>query len=108
MEETPNRQPDEHTPVTIVVARAVECGGEAEDEAWMAEVISASSQGAGHVGVDVIRPTDTSQPEYVAIFKFDHYSNLKKWLRAEVHRQLLQESYGFAPDDPRMQVLTGL
>jgi uncharacterized protein len=99
---------EDDVPVTVVVTRLVTPGHESEFELWQEKIIQESSKLAGHLGVTVIRPKDTAHPEYVTIFKFDHYSNLKRWLDSEVRRRLLAESRAFAPDDPKLQILTGL
>jgi uncharacterized protein len=99
---------DDDVPVTVVVTRVVTPGHESDFELWQEKIIQESSKLAGHLGVSVIRPKDPSNPEYVTIFKFDHYSNLKRWLDSEVRHKLLAESRAFAPDDPKLQILTGL
>jgi antibiotic biosynthesis monooxygenase (ABM) superfamily enzyme len=101
-------QQDERVPVTVVVTRMVPPGKEPDFEVWQEKMIDAASKLEGHLGVSVIRPVDKAQPEYVTIFKFDHYSNLKKWLQSDVRLQLLEESKAFAPEDPKVQILTGL
>jgi uncharacterized protein len=99
---------DDDVPVTVVVTRVVKPGHEAEFEQWQEKIIQESAKLEGHLGVNVIRPKDPANPEYVTIFKFDHYSNLKRWLDSEVRRRLLAESRAFAPEDPKVQILTGL
>jgi antibiotic biosynthesis monooxygenase (ABM) superfamily enzyme len=101
-------QADDRVPVTVVVTRHVPPGREPDFEVWQEKMIDAVSRLEGHLGVSVIRPSDKKNPEYVTIFKFDHYSNLKKWLQSEVRLKLIEESKRFAPEDPKLQILTGL
>ena len=99
---------DDNVPVTVVVTRVVKPGYEADFEVWQEKISHESAKLEGHLGVSVIRPKDPSNPEYVTIFKFDHYSNLKRWLDSDIRKQLLAESRSFAPEDPKVQILSGL
>lgn len=99
---------DENVPVTVVVTRVVKPGHEKDFELWQEKIIQETAKVEGYLGVSVIRPKDPKHPEYVTIFTFDQYSNLKRWFDSEIRKRLLAESRSFAPDDPKMQILTGL
>jgi uncharacterized protein len=43
----------------------------------------------GHIGVNIIRPTDPSYPEYIVIFRFNTYENLTKWERSQIRKDWL-------------------
>lgn len=62
----------------------------------------------GHLGVNVFRPTDSSNPEYRIIFKFDRMSNLRRWEESEIRREWLERAESLTLGPPEIQTLTGL
>jgi antibiotic biosynthesis monooxygenase (ABM) superfamily enzyme len=106
--QTPAQPLDEQVPVTVVVTRHIKPGREREFEAWLDTIINEAAKLEGHLGATVIRPKDKRNPEYVTILKFDHYSNLKRWMGSAVRERMLREAKEFATDDPDIQILTGL
>jgi antibiotic biosynthesis monooxygenase (ABM) superfamily enzyme len=95
-------------PVTVIVTRLVKPGREEDFEVWQDKIIQEASRLEGHLGASVIRPKDHENPEYVIIFKFDRYSNLRRWLCSEIRQRLLEESKSFAPDESKLQIVSGL
>ena len=99
---------DEQVPVTVVVTRHIKVGREREFEAWLDKIVDEAAKLEGHLGTTVIRPKDAQNPEYVIILKFDHYSNLKRWMDSDVRKRMLAEAADFGAEDSKVQVLTGL
>ena len=81
--------PSDQDPVTLTVSRRVKRGREAEYEAWLKGINQAAASFPGFCGVNVIRPSSNGQGEYVSIFRFDSYANLKAWEESEIRRQRL-------------------
>jgi len=99
---------DDEIPVTVVVSRQVRPGREAEYEEWLTGVMHAAAQFEGHQGASVIRPTDHEHPEYVLIFRFDHYRNLRRWQGSEIRDQWLARAKPLIVSEAKVQVLTGM
>jgi uncharacterized protein len=58
--------------------------------------------------MEVIRPVDGGDPEYVVIFRFDGYSNLRVWERSEVRARWLDRSRPLLQAPPKVQEFSGL
>lgn len=70
---------DEQKPVTTVISRLVKAGKENDYEAWAAGISEACATFKGYMGTDILRPNDHAHSEYVTIFRFDTYDNLRTW-----------------------------
>ena len=66
-------------PVTVSVSRKVIPGKESEYEAWLSDISQVAAGFAGHMGVYVLRPSDATRGEYVAIYRFDTYEHALHW-----------------------------
>lgn len=97
-------------PVTFIVSREVKEGCEADYEAWVRGVSHAALQFDGHMGVNVIRPGSkhAHHNEYVVIFRFDNYSNLRRWVQSDVRQEWLERVKPFTVGEPQVQIETGL
>src|SRR5688572_26167297 len=79
-------------PVTVIVTRKAKKEKINEFEEWMDGIIHEAMRFEGHMGVNIIRPTDPSNPEYVVIFRFNSYENLAKWEKSEIRKEWLDKS----------------
>ncbi len=95
-------------PVTVVLTRRVKPGREAEFEAWLEGITHAAMQFEGHLGVEIVRPTDHRHPEYGLIFRFASYEQLRKWETSEVRREWLARAHEMAEGEPQLKIVTGL
>lgn len=95
-------------PITISVSRRVKPGCEKEFEAIIIGITADAMSFKGHLGANIFRPTDTENPEYRVIFKFDHMSNLRRWEESEVRQQWLKRAEPLTLGSPDTQTLTGL
>ncbi len=95
-------------PVTVSVSWRIRPGQEVDFEAWQSGITAAAHQFPGHLGLNVIRPTNPADPEYVTIFRFDTYAHLKAWEASPVRREWLARSVAFQKTAPQVQQVTGL
>jgi antibiotic biosynthesis monooxygenase (ABM) superfamily enzyme len=94
-------------PLTVVVTWRVRRGCEGEFEAWRREIAAAALAFPGHMGLDVIRP-GTTPGEYVVIFRFDTYLNLRAWQESDIRRELLKKAEPFREREPSYRLESGL
>ncbi|HEY9744163.1 MAG TPA: hypothetical protein V6C90_27040 [Coleofasciculaceae cyanobacterium] len=100
---------DEETQqVTAIISHAVRPGRETGYEEWLHGIATAAHEFRGHLGVSVIRPCDQAHPEYVAILRFDQYSNLKTWIESDIRREWLERLQPLIEKPEAIQTLTGL
>ena len=67
------------------------------------------SRQEGSMGTEIIRPIDNkeSKPEYVIIFRFNNYENLRKWENSPIRNDWLRKGRELVVADPDIQKLTG-
>lgn len=94
--------------VTVVISQIVKPGREIAYEAWLKEITSVSRTYAGHLGTNVIRPQPGVQPEYVIIFRFDSYENLKVWMTSGDWEYWLTQAQHLVQSEPDVQQISGL
>lgn len=95
-------------PVTVVICRKIRPGKEAEFEDWLHGVCQEALRFPGHMGVNVIRPSEAGSREYVLIFRFDSYAHLAGWESSEVRAAWLARVEPLTEGAARRQVLTGM
>jgi hypothetical protein len=95
-------------PVTVIVTRRAKKEKIKEFEEWMDGIVHEAMKFEGHMGVNIIRPTDPSNPEYVVIFHFNTYENLTKWEKSEVRKEWIDKSKDLAEGEPTVEKQTGL
>lgn len=95
-------------PVTVVVAQRVKPGREAEYEDWISSITQVSSTYPGHLGAHVIRPQPGVRPEYVVIFRFDCYDNLKTWMNSCDRKRWVAKVQPLVAASPNIQEITGI
>jgi antibiotic biosynthesis monooxygenase (ABM) superfamily enzyme len=95
-------------PVTVNVKIKAKKGRIDEFEEWMHNIIHESLRFEGHMGVNIIRPSDASNPEYIVILRFDTYQNLAKWENSETQRIWFEKGKDLWEVEPRFAKQTGL
>jgi len=100
--------PTENQPVTYIIRRRVKSGCLTEFERWLAGINQAALTFDGHLGANVIRPADAATSDYVIIWRFDSYANLRKWEDSSVRKDWLDRSWHLSVGRPTVQKLTGL
>ncbi len=95
-------------PVTVVISRKIRPGKEAEFEAWLRGVCGEALRFPGHMGVNVLKPSEAGSGEYVLIFRFDSYAHLSAWESSEVRAAWLEKAAPLTEGAPRKQVITGM
>src|SRR5918998_1370759 len=60
-------------PVTLTITRRAKAGKTEEFERWLDGIIHEAMKFEGHMGVNVIRPSNMSNPEYLIILRFDNF-----------------------------------
>ena len=94
--------------VTVVVSRCIRPEKVAEFEQWEHGINHAMEQFPGFLGVNVIKPADHAGPEYVAIFRFDQYDNLRRWEDSDVCRDWMARVEPLSTEQAQREIYTGL
>lgn len=94
--------------VTVVISQIVKPGCESAYETWLKDITNVSRTYTGHLGTNVIRPQPGVRPEYVIIFRFDGYENLKVWMTSRDREYWLTQSQNLVQSHPHIQEINGL
>jgi uncharacterized protein len=95
-------------PVTVNAKIKAKKGRIDEFEEWLDGIIHESIKFEGHMGVNIIRPPDPSNPEYIIIVRFNSYQNLAKWENSEIQRKWIEKGKDLIEDEPKVAKQTGL
>ena len=76
----------------------------------MSGMIQAAMTFEGHLGTNVLHPTNSSVLQYHIIFKFDQMSNLRRWEESQLRHVWLVRLATLTQDEDKskLQILTGL
>jgi antibiotic biosynthesis monooxygenase (ABM) superfamily enzyme len=99
---------DNEQPVTVVITQQVKPGLEQEFESWLHGVTNTVKSFTGSVGIEIIRPEDHAHPEYVTIFRFDNYDNLKTWQLSDERRRWLEKLSPFVAAEASQELVAGI
>lgn len=95
-------------PVTVIAVHRIKPGKEKAFEEIMSNLIEAAIAFEGHLGANVIRPSDSQDSQYHIIFKFDRMSNLHRWENSEIRHKWLIRLAEVTQESLPYQILTGL
>ena len=99
--------PSDEVPVTMVISRVAKRGAESDLERWIEGVSQVVGRFEGNRGIQVIRPRDPAEPEYVLLVSFAHWRNLRAWIASREREQWLAKAEPFT-ESTSAQVLTGM
>lgn len=87
-EDKPPEPVGKEGPVTVIVTRRAKPDKIEEFEKRMDGIIHEAMKFEGHMRVNIIRPSNPSNPEYVIIFRFNTVENLSKWESSEIRKKM--------------------
>ena len=99
---------DSESFVTSIISAVVNPKHMAVYEKWIEKINIEASKSVGFFSVDVIKPKDYKQPEYVVILKFASYQHLKGWFTSESCKKLMSESKNYIVHMTDEQQSTGM
>lgn len=95
-------------PVTTMFTDRVKLDKTAEYDAWSAGINGEVKQFSGFLSVDVIRPKESSCPEYITLVKFDSCENLIRWKESPILAKWLEKLPDLVVGDSLTQERVGL
>ncbi len=98
----------EEGPVTFIVTRKAKAGKTEEFERWLDGFIHEAMKFKGHMGVNIIRPPNMSNLEYVIILRFDNFENLAKWEKSEIRKKWIEKGKDLVEGKAKVEKQTGL
>jgi antibiotic biosynthesis monooxygenase (ABM) superfamily enzyme len=99
--------PQNDTAVTTIIRQRPKPDAVDAYEAWLKEITPLAGQFAGHQGVNIIRPHDSSDA-YTVVLHFDSTANLRRWLESEARQRLVARVRPLLLNDENIDIRTGL
>jgi antibiotic biosynthesis monooxygenase (ABM) superfamily enzyme len=88
---------DSCDPITVLAKHCLREGAEDLFSQWLVDIIQAQSPYKGYLGSEVIRPLHCSHSrEYISIFRYDTYENLKVWMSSNVRAEFVERAKEFS------------
>jgi uncharacterized protein len=103
-----DNEDEEEGPITLVITRRAKPGKIGEFESWLDGIIHEAMKFEGHMGMNIIRPQDMSNPEYVIILRFDNFENLAKWEKSEIRKKWIENGKHLIEGKAKVEKQTGL
>lgn len=94
--------------VTSIISAVIKPKYMVDYERWIEKINNEASKSVGFFSVDIIKPKDRMQPEYVVILKFNSYENLKLWLSSDACKRLTDEAKSYIVHITDKQQNTGM
>ena len=95
-------------PITTLFIDQVKPDMVTEYEAWVNGIHDDAKQFAGFVSIDIIQPQDMTNPEYIALVKFDHQQNLQNWRESENIANWVEQLPKFLASSTHVKKAAGL
>jgi uncharacterized protein len=94
--------------VTVVIARRVKPGREAEYETWLDAVVDTMKRFPGFLGFENLRPVQGLQLEHVLLLRFDTEADLRRWEMSPERARWLAQGAAFTEHLASIQRISGL
>ena len=98
----------DNNPITVSISRKVKPGCEAEYEQWISEVVEVAKDFPGHQGASVLRPSSTTNHEYVIIYRFSNYQDCQYWENSDLRQHWLAKIEPWVEGEASTRRGTGL
>ena len=99
---------NDNQPVTVIVSRKIVSGREQEYEEWISGMSKVAGGYPGHLGVNILRPSDATKGEYVTIYRFDSYKHACAWERSAERSEWIEKVKPLVVGEASRKKVTGL
>ncbi|MFY0651087.1 MAG: hypothetical protein JXQ96_03600 [Cyclobacteriaceae bacterium] len=93
---------------TIVVSHFIKEGAEEAFESALKNVIQQAKVYEGHKGIQIIRPANKSEQEYILLIRFDTKANYEVWERSEPRNRWFQELKDYTYKESKIRYEEGI
>ncbi|ETW93005.1 MAG: hypothetical protein ETSY1_41185 [Candidatus Entotheonella factor] len=104
-ESQPSRPSD---PITVMITDHIKPEKVEAFERWLTGINAARRGFPGFLSVEVIRPEDPADLQYVVLLRFDRYDSFKAWQQSEAAAPWLAQLDDFVQREPDFQYALGL
>ncbi len=95
-------------PVTVIAKHYLLPNKEESFKDWIRGIGEACTQYDGYLGTEIIQPTSSHNNEYISIFRFNNYHNLRIWMESTTRKEWLDKSKNFSSQETDIHEYKGL
>lgn len=94
--------------VTTIVHHYIKADKDEEFRSWLKETREESKNYSGYIDSNLLEREQTKDGDFISIFRFDTYQNLKTWVDSEVHQRQMDKLQELSFNEAKLQSYEGL
>ena len=92
---------------TLVIHHHVKATARQDYETWLNDIAREGQRSRGHLGANVIRPSDGCA-SYTIVVRFDSEPSLHEWMESDTRHRLLQQAHPHLDAPEELEIGTGM
>ena len=93
--------------VAFIITHKIKAGAEKRYEAWLADILTASSGFPGYLGREIFRPSDGGR-KYTSVVRFDSLDNLNTWSESETRQTFVSKVHDLLEQGDQVEIRSGI
>ena len=93
---------------TNIISEIVKPGYQEDFEAWSKQINRVVSEQPGFIGLDILRPRDKNNLEYIIIVRFDDSEHLNAWSSSSTFKNIFEKAKPFLVSSQSQQQSHGI
>ena len=93
--------------VAFIITHKIKAGAEKRYEAWLVDILTASSGFPGYLGREIFRPSDGGR-KYTTIVRFDSLDSLNAWAESETRASFVSKVHDLLEQGDQVEIRSGI
>ena len=93
--------------VAFIITHKIRAGEEKRYEAWLADILKASSGFPGYLGREIFRPSDGGR-KYTSVVRFDSLDSLNGWAESETRALFVSKVHDLLEQGDQVEIRSGI
>ena len=93
--------------VAFIITHKIKAGAEKRYEAWLADILTASSGFPGYLGREIFRPSDGGR-KYTTVVRFDSLDSLNAWAESETRASFVSKVHDLLEQGDQVEIRSGI
>jgi len=93
--------------VAFIITHKIKAGAEKRYEAWLADILTASSGFPGYLGREIFRPSDGGR-KYTTVVRFDSLDSLNAWAGSETRASFVSKVHDLLEQGDQVEIRSGI
>lgn len=99
--------PSESVAITLKICHRIKPDARAEYETWLKRIIHVAAQYPGHLGVNILRPTE-GHNDYEIALRFASHADAGRWLESAERKALINDALPSFREDEVIEIQSGI